>query len=124
MIRIVFYNADAGLTGFRAHGHAGYAESGSDIVCAAVSGILETACEGITSVLHIDAQVQQNDESGFLSCQLPPSLPDASRHDAGIMLAAAQAGLRAIQRQYPDHVRLISRKWRPSHDDEFTAFRP
>ena len=42
MIRIVFYLADAGLTGFRAHGHAGYAESGSDIVCAAVSALVQT----------------------------------------------------------------------------------
>ena len=114
MIRIVFYQTEAGLTGFRAHGHAGYAESGSDIVCAAVSAVLETACEGIQSVLRIAVQVQQNDETGFLSAALPPSLSESQRHDAGVMLAAAQAGLRAIQRQYPDHVRLISRKWRTS----------
>ena len=114
MIRIVFYRDEAGLTGFRAHGHAGYAEAGSDIVCAAVSGILETACEGIESVLNIPLDAQQDDDSGFLQAVLPPSLSPAQRHDAGMMLAAAEAGLRAIQRQYPDHVRLISRKWRTS----------
>ena len=114
MIRIVFYRTDAGLTGFRAHGHAGYAELGSDIVCAAVSAVLQTACMGVENVLHIDMSVQQDDDSGFLQAMLPQSLPENLLHDAGMMLAAAEAGLRAIQQQYPDHVRLISRKWRPS----------
>ena len=41
MIRAEFYESKGFLTGFRFSGHSGYAESGSDIVCAAVSSAVQ-----------------------------------------------------------------------------------
>ena len=35
------------LVGFEAKGHSGYAEAGEDIVCAAVSAVMQTAVIGI-----------------------------------------------------------------------------
>ena len=43
MISAVLFREDGRFTGFRAGGHSGYAEAGSDIVCAAVS-ILTCTC--------------------------------------------------------------------------------
>ncbi|MGN6713552.1 hypothetical protein SAMN02745136_00186 [Anaerocolumna jejuensis DSM 15929] len=36
----VYKDADGKITGFRSTGHAGFAESGQDIVCAAVSALV------------------------------------------------------------------------------------
>ena len=47
----VFYRGER-IAGFRAKGHSGYAESGSDIVCAAVSAITQTACLGLMERLE------------------------------------------------------------------------
>ena len=41
MTRAVFYRRNGRLIGFDIKGHSGYAESGSDIVCAAVSTLTE-----------------------------------------------------------------------------------
>ena len=41
MIRAEFYESDGLMSGFTFSGHAGYAESGSDVVCAAVSSAVQ-----------------------------------------------------------------------------------
>ena len=41
MIRVRFYGSGETLKGFELSGHAGYAKSGKDIVCAAVSSAVQ-----------------------------------------------------------------------------------
>lgn len=41
MIRAEFYETEGLMSGFSFSGHAGYAESGSDVVCAAVSSAVQ-----------------------------------------------------------------------------------
>ena len=46
MTSITFHSADGRIDGFVVEGHSGYAEAGSDIVCAAISaavGLTECA---------------------------------------------------------------------------------
>ena len=100
MIRIVFYNADAGLIGFRAHGHAGYAESGSDIVCAAVSVLTTTCANALESVAGIKPVVKAKDGNMFLA------LPHGGSHDAQVVLQTLRQGLRDIAEEYPRYLLL------------------
>ena len=41
MTKIEFFNHDGRINGFAVSGHSGYAEEGSDIVCAAVSSAVK-----------------------------------------------------------------------------------
>ena len=45
------------VVGFRVTGHAGYAESGSDIVCAGVTTAVQLVANGITECAGIIAEV-------------------------------------------------------------------
>ena len=45
MTRCEFFMEGDRITGFTVYGHSGYAEAGSDIVCAAVSAIVTMAEE-------------------------------------------------------------------------------
>ncbi|MBQ9855288.1 MAG: ribosomal-processing cysteine protease Prp, partial [Clostridia bacterium] len=48
MTKVVFYSDEKGMIwGFEASGHAGYAESGSDIVCAAISALTQATAGGL-----------------------------------------------------------------------------
>ena len=48
MIRVTIYqNSEQRISGFAMQGHAGYAESGSDIVCAAASVLAQNAVNSI-----------------------------------------------------------------------------
>lgn len=57
MIKAVFFKKDGCLSGFSLSGHAGYGESGEDIVCAAVSSGAELVCNTITDFYGDNAEV-------------------------------------------------------------------
>ena len=60
MIRAEFLQSEGKYRGFRVKGHAGYAESGQDIVCAAVTSACMLAANIITDGFHISAKVLKN----------------------------------------------------------------
>lgn len=67
MTEVNFYTAKNGeLLGFHIQGHSGFAESGEDIVCAAVSSAVYLVINTITDVMHIDAEVEVADGDAVL----------------------------------------------------------
>ncbi|MBQ4105017.1 MAG: ribosomal-processing cysteine protease Prp [Clostridia bacterium] len=68
MINIRFITTHSTLTGFEMNGHSGYSESGSDIVCAAVSSAAYMTANTVTDVLGIDADISVSD--GFMMMKL------------------------------------------------------
>jgi uncharacterized protein YsxB (DUF464 family) len=91
------------LSSFFAAGHAGWADSGKDIVCAAVSTLLQAAWLGMTDVAKVDA-AGVVDGGEFLL-----AWPDASRDDAGVRAIAETVALSVITlaKQYPDHISIV-----------------
>ncbi|MEG1870104.1 MAG: ribosomal-processing cysteine protease Prp [Oscillospiraceae bacterium] len=45
------------LCGFKLSGHAGYANAGNDIVCAAVTSAVQLTVNNLTEIFNIDATV-------------------------------------------------------------------
>ena len=58
MTRCEFFTEDERITGFTVSGHSGYAEAGSDIVCAAVSTAVTMAEAVINEVCGAKAKVR------------------------------------------------------------------
>ena len=112
MIRVAFFRKEGRIVGFESEGHAGYADSGSDIVCAAVSALLITCVNGLEEVAHAAPTVRQNEEIGYLKAELPDALDEARAHDAAIVLAVAETGLHSIAQQYPGFVRVSTKNRR------------
>ena len=63
MTRCSFIKSNGRFLGFRIQGHSGYAEEGSDIVCAAVSSMAMLTVNNITESFNIPATVTA-DENG------------------------------------------------------------
>ena len=105
---VAFYRrADGTLTGYRAQGHTGYAEAGSDIVCAAVSALTQTTLNGLKSVLKAPVVYEIDDQSALLEAYLAPEATDTQVEQAQLLLRTLLEGLEAIQRSYPRNVRII-----------------
>lgn len=67
MLKAEFFVLDSGdIIGFDISGHSGYAESGKDIVCAAVSSAAYMTINTITDVLGITADVNVNEDIGHM----------------------------------------------------------
>jgi uncharacterized protein YsxB (DUF464 family) len=103
VLEITFYRDDRDrFTGVSASGHAEFAEYGNDVVCAAVSAILQAARLGLMQVA--DAGVEARQAPGNLELAWPES--DADRESVRAIVATAELAVGEIARQHPEHVRL------------------
>ncbi len=83
-------------------GHAGFAAAGKDIVCAAVSALVLAAAYGVRH--HAGARVIVRDGA---QADYRMSLSGGGA-PAQAVLETAVSGLRAIARNYPNHVRIAT----------------
>ena len=99
MITVTVTRENGDPVGFRVSGHANMGEYGEDLVCAAVSAIVQTAILGITEVCHISAGVSIDE--GETVCILNKDASADEIQRASIVMKTMIAGLRSIQQSYP-----------------------
>lgn len=87
---------------YRVEGHAGWAESGKDIVCAAVSALAIGAENGLSEVAG--AVQESSSEGGFLEVTLKPELGDKARIQAEAIIDAMVLALARISERYPGRI--------------------
>ena len=68
----IFRDKHGNIAKFECEGHSGYAETGSDIVCASVTSVIYAAMNGIENVLGISFGYEQGD--GYILCVMPEDL--------------------------------------------------
>jgi len=95
---------------FSVDGHAGYDEAGKDIVCAAVSAVIQTAVLGLTDVIGLKPVYRQ--ENGHLRCVLPSDISSDDRIITSAVLHTMLAGLKSIKYGYKDFISIIEREVR------------
>lgn len=100
---LVNRDAEKAITEVKVEGHAGYAEIGQDLVCAAVSAITFGTANAIEALLGIET-VQSIDESGFLHFKLP-HIEDNERHkQVQLLMEAMLVSLHTVADSYTDEV--------------------
>ena len=98
------------ITAFRSSGHAGYAASGSDIVCAAISAILQTAALGLREVAGLFIALVMDEEQGEMEVILERELSPQQRNQADIILNTMRLGLLSLQSARPDNLKIVERR--------------
>ena len=107
----LFVDSASRITGFSIKGHSGYAEEGSDIVCAGISALVITTENALYQLLKL-SPTARGGEDGFLEVLLPEKMTAAQMHDAQLLMNTLHIGLENIAQAYPDYVRLTVRKVR------------
>ncbi|HEY8389452.1 MAG TPA: ribosomal-processing cysteine protease Prp [Clostridia bacterium] len=87
-------------------GHTGYAAQGEDIVCAALSSIIQTALLGLLSVAAINVKYDRDDEDGYLKFELPDNITEEQAHDADVILTTMYMGIADLEESYSDYIKL------------------
>ena len=103
MIEIKIKRKKDCIVEFSAAGHAHYGEEGQDIICAAVSAILQTAAFGLINYLDLKPEIDTKE--GWLNCQL--DLEVAQDKEVQAILGAMLAGLRETVQEYPNYLKII-----------------
>ena len=105
---VAFYREPGGtLVGYRAEGHTGYAEAGSDIVCAAVSALTQSTLNGLKNVLGAPVMFEIDDQKALIEARLTPEATEEQLDRAQLLLVTLLEGLQAIERSYPRNVRIF-----------------
>ena len=106
MVTVTFCEDSRGrLSSILADGHAGWADSGEDIVCAAAAAILQAAWLGLSDHAHVTVTGERN--SGRFVMRWPEDMRE--RADVEAIIATAALSIEQIARQYPKHVRAVHR---------------
>lgn len=105
MIEVTIKKSAGRIAGFTYKGHAGYAEQGEDIVCAAVTAQLMMAYNGLDQILGIPLDLKMESEGGYLSFELADATAEEADR-AQLMMETLKLGLTAIQMQYQENITL------------------
>ena len=105
MTRCEFFTEADRITGFSVSGHSGYAEAGSDIVCAAISAVVSLVEATINDVCGAKAKVRVKEEDARFSLMLPTSCDEEDAVQA--VLAGMLLYLCNLRDDYPDYIEVL-----------------
>ncbi|MGN1404200.1 MAG: ribosomal-processing cysteine protease Prp [Ruminococcus sp.] len=99
-----FYYAGAQCMGCAVQGHSGYAEAGSDIVCAAVTTAVQTVANLLTEIYRLPVTAEEDEETATVTIRLtePEDSGNAQKLLEGLWLE-----LQLLADAYPAHIQLI-----------------
>lgn len=103
MLQVTFFRDEIDrFAGLSASGHAGFDEYGADIVCAAVSAILQAARLGLER--YAGDEIIAFQELGNLRIDCAPAARE--RESVAAILTAAELAVTQVAQRYPEHVSL------------------
>ena len=105
MTKCEFFTANDRITGFSISGHSGYAEAGSDIVCAAISAVVTMAEATINDVCGAKAKVRVKEEDARITLMLPASCDEEDTVQA--VLSGMMVTLLSFREDYPDYIEVM-----------------
>lgn len=106
MIQVIVKKQEDRIIGFHIEGHSGYADHGSDIVCAAVSALSLNCVNSIDQFTEDDFSVESDEDRGLLDFELTSVLSEQSQ----LLLRSMLLGIRGIEKSYgSQYVSIINR---------------
>lgn len=105
MTTIRFFRDHGRILGFSCVGHSGYAEAGSDIVCAAVTSAIRLAECTVNDVLRGGAEVETDPENAAISLKLSPACSRQTECEA--VLSGLLLYMRELSKENPNHLTVL-----------------
>ncbi len=100
MTALRFITSRSVILGFELKGHSGFAEEGTDIVCAAVSSAAYMTVNTITDIIGLDADASAKD--GYMMMRL--SSQDAMK--AQDILRGFELHMNELSQQYQNNIKV------------------
>ena len=110
MTTITFLRSGETFWGFRSYGHTGYAEEGSDILCAAVSSMSLLVVNTIESGFGAPIDYQADEKIPHLSVAVPAliggGIAENVRFAVSGLIDAYRRQLQELAGDYPKYIRV------------------
>ena len=107
MTTITFRTEGDRIIGFDSQGHSGYAEEGSDIVCAAISSTVGLVVTTINDVLGLAASVKVRESDASISLRLPGGLAPEAEFTCQTLLTGLMVYFAELRDEYPENIEVL-----------------
>jgi len=104
MINCDFFKKNQLIVGYIIDGHAGYADHGEDIICAAVSSLAQGIANGISEVIKIEPIIEV--EEGLLNVSLRRNSIEEIKQ-AQVLLETLIINLKDLAKSYSDYIKVV-----------------
>lgn len=94
------------ITEIECDGHTGYGVEGEDIVCAALSSVVQTAALGLMSVVGININLVRDDSRGYLKFSIPNVLNETEQLQVDAILNTMLCGIGDLNQGFSDFIEL------------------
>ena len=107
MTTVSFHLEGDRIVGFTVKGHSGYAEAGSDIVCAAVTSAVRLTECAVNDVLGLGATVKVKEKDASVSLRIPGGLSPDNETACQTLLAALMVHFTSLHEEFPEYVLVV-----------------
>lgn len=108
MTTIVIFKSRDSYKGFTCMGHAGFGQSGSDIVCAAISILVINTLNSIEELAKENIITESDEREGTIECHFPDEINDKTK----LLMDSLVMGLKGIEQSYGRQKKAFSKKKR------------
>ena len=105
MINVIVIKEKQTIKTIEATGHSGYAEEGSDIVCSAVSVLMETLANGLTEVVKADVKVVVDENIPHLSVTLNEKDQEKCKY-AQVLMQSTLLGIKGVAQEFSKFIKI------------------
>ena len=105
MINVIVIKEKQTIKTIEATGHSGYAEHGQDIVCSAVSCLMETLANGLTEVVRAETKVIFDENIPHLSVTLIETDKEKCK-SAQVLMQTTLLGLKGVADGYSKFIKI------------------
>ena len=107
MTTVSFHTEESRIVGFDVKGHSGYAEEGSDIVCAAITSAVRLVECYLNDVLGLGAAVNVSEKAAKSAFRLPGGLSTAADNTCQTVLTGLMVYLTELHDEFPDNITVL-----------------
>lgn len=106
MTKVTVRREDGHIVSVESDGHTDYGEEGEDIVCAALSSVIQTAALGLFRVAGLrEVRIERDDAAARFAIRVG-ALNKADRHDADTILETMLAGVVDLHESFSKFIKL------------------
>ena len=105
MTRVTLYYQNGTLTGIECRGHSGFAKKGSDIVCSAVSVLMQSLVLGLENIAKVQGLNVEADEKVPI---IRADWPSSEQERISLLTNTTAESLRVIAAGNPKHVKITT----------------
>ena len=107
MTTITFRMEGDRITGFDSQGHSGYAEAGTDIVCAGITSAIRLVETTVNDVLGLAASVKVRESDTSISFRLPGGLAPTAESTCQALMTGLMVYFAELHDEFPDNIEVL-----------------